>query len=314
MTNNNLIVIRGAAYNDIKKALKQWIDLYTEDLQDGLIFKLYKNGHGKYIIKADERLDNERFYYLINYLNYPEGIDYKIDIQGYTIGKDENNLKGKNLLIYISPTNKDGDNVFVTTSENENFKVDFGGRITKAGERKNFGLPTDLKFENPELLKINKKKNSEKKEDITQTDPGKSFKLIFFIAIGLLIMSFIISFFDKQGFIKFNFFLGMGLAIWFFSDYEMLRSNKYYIYCLMIAIIFLGYSMVIKQHLNINLQLVDLGAFYPLTLLLIQKPARFIYKFLLNREPVIEKPPATFWDAVYMIVLFLAFAVLQFLF
>lgn len=152
MINENLIIIKGGEYNDIKKALKQWVDLYSSDLQNGLTFQLYKNGHGNHIIQADKRLDNERFYYLINYLNYPEEIEYNIDIEGFTIGKEDNQLQGKILLVYISPTDKEYDNVYVTTSENKNFKIDFGGKITETSENRGLNYPIDFKLGNSETI------------------------------------------------------------------------------------------------------------------------------------------------------------------
>lgn len=80
MLQNNLILINGGAYTEVKKALKKWIDLYSDQLENDLDFQLYKNGNGNHVIKVDDKLNNESFFYLVNYLNYPEGIDYKVDI------------------------------------------------------------------------------------------------------------------------------------------------------------------------------------------------------------------------------------------
>jgi hypothetical protein len=159
---NNFIQIKNGHYNDIKKALRQWIDLYSNDLPDDFAFKLYKHGQDCHIIKTDERLNNELFYYLINYLNYPENIEYNINIEGFTTGKEDNILKNKKLLIYISPTDEDYDNVFVTTNDGKNYKVDFGGKITEANEMHSFKQPADLILEKPEILRVNKKEYSEK--------------------------------------------------------------------------------------------------------------------------------------------------------
>merc|ERR1711991_412988 len=106
------------------------------------------------LIKADNKLDNERFFYLINYLKYPENIQYDATVEGFTKGGSENVLKNKNLLVYISPTDNEYDNVLIATSENENFKVDFGGRIIKTAENKQYKLPTDLNLEFPETIKV----------------------------------------------------------------------------------------------------------------------------------------------------------------
>ncbi len=313
LTIDNLIVIKGGAYNDITKALRKWIELYSKDLQDGLTFQLFKSGCGKHIIQVDKRLDNERFYYLINYLNYPEGIEYKINIEGFTRGKEENKLKDKNLLVYISPTDKDYDNVFVTTSGNETFKVDFGGKITETQESKTFNMPTDLTFEKPDLLIVNKKESIKKKNIPDKSSIEKRFKWISLVALCLTLISLVVSIYDPHAFVKFTFFLGIGIGVWFFGDYKMLQLDKYYIYGLLISTGFLGYAIFVKQELNFNVGIVDLGALYPLTLLVIQKPTRLIYKYFLNREPVVDRPPPTFWDGVYILILFLGFTVLPFI-
>lgn len=74
MTDCNFIIIEGGAFVDIKKALRQWIDLYSESIDKECSLELYNNGFGKHIVKVDNRIDNERFCYLLNYLKYPENI------------------------------------------------------------------------------------------------------------------------------------------------------------------------------------------------------------------------------------------------
>ena len=146
---DNLIFINGGAYANIKKALRQWMTTYSDDLPDDLTFEIYKNARGKHIIKADERLNNWLFYFLINYLNYHEVIEHKVEIEGFTTGKDNDVLKDKKLIVYISPDDKDGDNVYVTTTENNNYKVDFGGKITEADENKPYYLPSNQTSRKP---------------------------------------------------------------------------------------------------------------------------------------------------------------------
>ncbi|MGQ3677993.1 hypothetical protein [Tenacibaculum discolor] len=311
VTTENLIIISGGAYNDIKKALRQWINLYSKDLQDDFTFQIFKNGRGNHIIQADKRLDNEQFFYLVNYLNYPENIEYKIDVEGYTKGKDKHQLRDKDLLVYISQTDREYDNVFVTTSDNENFKVDFGGKITETRDKRIFKYPTDLLLENPETLKNNRKEIQQKDEKINENGIDKRFKILALIVVSLTLIGIIINQIDSVIFLKFSFFLGLGIGIWFFSDYKMLQSDRHYLYSLGIAI---GYFLLIlTKNGEFNKNVLDYGALYPLTLLVIQKPTRLIYKALLNREPIIDRPPPTFWDGVYMIVLFLGFGVLPFI-
>jgi hypothetical protein len=180
MTLFNLIVIEGGYYNDIKKALEQWINL-TDALLNELTFKLYKNGSCKYLIQTDERLSNEHFYSLVNYLNYPEDIEYKIDIKGFTIGTDNNILKNKKLLVFIPPTDVEFDNIYVVTSENENYQIDFNGKIKKSRERQIYRQPTGLTFGNPAILKVQKKR-----EYLTEKQKNKILKIILFFIFVLL--------------------------------------------------------------------------------------------------------------------------------
>lgn len=311
VTTDNLIIIKGGAYNDIKKVLLQWIELYSKDLDDGFSFKLYKNGRGSHIVQADQRLDNEKFYYLINYLNYPEDIQYRIDIEGFTIGKENNKLKDKQLLVYISPTEQEFDNVFVTTSENENFKVDFGGKITDTREKKTFRIPTELNLEHPETIKVNHKINSQKKDTLNEANRDKRFKVLSLITVSLLVIGIIINQIDTHVFVKYSLFLGMGIGLWFFADYKLLQSDKYYIYCLVIATCYL--IVVMSFVGGFNKKILDYGALYPIAVLLIQKPTRLLYKLFFNREPVVDRPPPSFWDALYMGILFFGFAALPFI-
>lgn len=308
---DNLILINGGAYNDIKKALRQWIDLYSKDLSDGLTFQIFKNGRGNHIIQADKRLDNDKFFYLVNYLNYPENTEYKIDIEGYTTGKDKNQLEGKRLLVYISKTDKGYDNVFVTTSENQNFKVDFGGKITETRENKIFNYPTDLLLEYPETIKINRKTIVQKEDEINEKKLEKRFKLLSIITFSLTIIGLTINLFDPELFRKISFFLGMGIGAWFFGDYKMLQSDKLYLYCLGLAT---GYFLfILALNGEFNKGILDFGALYPITLLMVQKPTRLLYKTIFNREPEVDRPPKSYWDIPYMMILFLALAALPFI-
>lgn len=299
---DNLILIKGGSYNDIKKALRQWIDLYSTDLQVGLTFHIFKNGHGKHFIQADIRLDNERFFYLVNYLKYPEDIEYKIEIEGYTTGKGNNQLSGKDLLVYNSSSEKEYDKVFITTSENENFKMDLGGKIKETSHKRKFNFPTDLIIENPETIMINQKEIEHKADKINEKSINKRFKVLSIITLSLTLIGIIIHQIDPQNFREFSNFLGMGIGLWFFGDYKMLQSNKHYLYSLVIA---LGYFLHILTANGEFNKIILVGPLSPLTLLIVQKPARLFYKALLNREPVFDRPPPTFWDGIYIMVLFL---------
>ena len=313
MTIDNLIIITGGAYNDLKKALRQWIDLYSADLQNDLTFELYKHGRGHHIIKADDRLDNERFYYLVNYLNYPEGLDYKIDIEGVTTAKEQNELQNQKILVYIPPNDSDKDNVFVVTSNNETFKIDFGGKIAKVSGHKTYTYPDIPQLLSPEIIRVYKKQAADDKKEKLKDNPEKRFRTISLVALCATIISLFTLFNDNQTFFKATFLLGIGLGVWFLIDYKMLQVDKYYLYCLFIATAFLVYGILIKMHFsNDSINLLDLGSLFSMSLLIVQKPLRLIYKKIFKREPVVDRPSPTFWDFVYTLLLFVAFLGLPF--
>ncbi|MGL4629843.1 MAG: hypothetical protein ACRCVT_01460 [Leadbetterella sp.] len=104
-----------------------------------------------------------------------------------------------------------------------------------------------------------------------------------------------------------------GLGLWFFTDYKMLQSDKYYIYGLIISVVFLSYCILVKNELNrTSIDFVNLGAFYPLTVLITQWPIRKIYLAIFKREPKVDKK-GQFADFVYTCILFFGFAVLPLL-
>ena len=129
---NNLILIKGDTYSQIKRLLQQWAELYANDIS----FEFYRLKDDSFAIKADDKLDNDRFNCLINYFDYPENDDYELDIKGYTTALNINglcdveDLRGKKLMIYLSEEDTEFDNVYAVTESNENYKIDFIGTIT----------------------------------------------------------------------------------------------------------------------------------------------------------------------------------------
>lgn len=288
MTIDNIIFINGGTYNNIKKALRQWMKAYSDNLPDDLIFELYKNGRGKHIIKADERLDNWLFYFLINYLNYPEGIEHKVDIEGFKTGKNDDVLKNEKLLVYISPYDEDGDNVYVTTSSNKNYKIDFAVKISQANETKPYRLPVSYKIENPDIIKINKREISKKREQKSKKTAEKQFKIITLLIATVFIINLIIQnipnemdFFKEKAWV-----ILFGVGIWFLMDHEMLGSDSFFFKSLLIAFGVLCYGYFIcKYYKQPYIHIILACSFYPLMVLAVQWPTRKTYKAIYKCEP-----------------------------
>jgi hypothetical protein len=307
VTVDNLIVITGGAYKDIKKALKQWVDLYSKDLENGLTFQIFKNGIGNHIIQADKRLDNERFYYLINYLKYPEGIEYKIDIEGFTTGKEKNQLIGKPLLVYISPSDKEFDNIFVTTSENENFKVDFGGRITEVRDNKLYIFPNNLTLSVSENIIVQNNKDLNTQSESSTDKLEKRFKIISVIIFSAFALTFFL-FKAENNFLTINYTIAFAVWGWLTFDYKILQIDKLYYSSvgLGLAILFYGYLLKNEYSSEDNYRLILMGTTMPIFFLTLQRPLRFAFKKTMKREPKVKKPAPSFADFVYILILLLS--------
>ena len=309
------ILIKGGSHSDVKKALQQWIDLYSESISDSLRFELYKNGKGNHVIKADPKLDNERFYYLVNYIKYPERIKYNVDVEGVTKGENSSNLNGKNLLIYIPKNDSEYDNVYAVTEENEHYKIDFGGKVKSVSDTKVF---TPLKInalESPQILKVSTNKTKLKTTESSNLKIEKRFRLISIIAIAIAALNLLIPVFttDIEVFEKTTLFVGIGFGVWFLSDYIMLRVAPYYFKSLLIAIGYLGYGHYLCNYYRPEISdTIEATSLFPLSLLLVQWPTRKIYKAIFNREPEVEKH-GKFADLVYSMILFFGLALLPYL-
>jgi hypothetical protein len=321
MTFDNLIIVKGGSYSDVKKALKQWIFEYHKDLNDDFKFKVFKNGRGNHVIQADDRLDNCRFNYLINYLQYPIDIEYKVSVIGFTVANDpeiyNQELLGKRIQVYIPEDDTEYDVVYIVSEYNQVYKVDFGGKTTKLdykGEYQNISPDLNL-LADPEVVftEIKEIKEQEKGESIKSIE--KRFKIISLIALTFGALSSITIFLNPKLFVDLNFFLSIAIGAWLFGDYKLLQIDKFYLYSFLLATGLFLYGLLIKNYIFPNsADYVKIGFLYPITILVIQKPARLLFKLLLKREPVIDKPPPTFWDGVYTIILFIAFAILPLIF
>jgi len=322
MNKDNLIVIKGGSHSDIKKALQQWIELYSDDLETDIKFELYKTGQESHLIVADKRLNNEKFNFLVNYLRYPEDIEYKISIEGYTTAKKEKlypeNIQNKRLLIYISESDKEFDNVFVTTEDNETYKVDFGGKITRIIESKTFKIP-DIDFDSlsrPEKITFNKTEIEDLKKKKSIRDVEKRFKIILSLIIALTIINALSLFVIENFYIDTvtSFLLSFGIGGWLLGDYEILQIKKYYNFSFLIAIGIFCYGILIRHLIPFDNYISNFGFLFPLALLIIQKPLRLVYIRKFNKEPIVEKEAPIFWDGIYSSILFILTIAIIFVF
>jgi hypothetical protein len=305
MQYENLILIRGGNYLDVKKALEDWLSNYQDSFQHQFIFELFKLDDRLFAIQVDRRLDNDRFYYLVNFLQYPFDITYTVQVEGFTIEKDVSELEGEELLIYISEDDTDYDCVYVTTSQNEHYKIDFGGRVTETEETKSYYHPENLNLQNPEIFKTEKVTsdhiNGKPVDEISKLPK----RLIICSALSALLLGlnhFIMS--SGRDFFAVVFFITAGIAGWLFFDYKLLQRPRLYLGGLILSFAVLLYGAYLSNNFTFTeSKIALLGSFFPMVLLLTQLPARWIFKRIMKREPIVDKPAPSLADFIYMATL-----------
>ncbi len=309
MTDRNFIIIEGGAFTDIKKALKQWIDLYSDSLDIEYYLSLYQTAFGNYLIQVDDQIDNERFCYLVNYLKYPENVTYNVKISGYLTVSDDRIFpkvkSGSRIQIFIPDFDRDYDNVYAVTSDNETYKFDFSGKTSEVELISKY-QDAEIDFsslENPDILKVSK--NRIKLDKPNPGVIGKRFNIISIIILILFGLSYLLI---RQGnnFVLFNFAIGFGVAFWFFWDYKMLQLNSFYLKSLLIGLLIGLYGYYLHQYFGShNKNMIINSTILPVFFLVTQRVYRFIFKFLMKREPIVDKPAPSFADGVYMSALFI---------
>jgi hypothetical protein len=129
---------------------------------------------------------------------------------------------------------------------------------------------------------------------------AKRFKIISLVWLGLLMISVVFYFVEINIYYFFTWFLGMLPYVWFLHDDKLLQSNKHYIYCLLTTIAFGVYCLFIAPETDLVVSVL-----FPLSLLVVQKPTRLIYKSLFKREPIYRGN--TWGDFVYTAILIATF-------
>ncbi len=310
MQSDNQIVLKGATYNELKQALNQWINLYEEDLNDDIKFKLIKIHSDEFVLKVDDSLDNERFFFLINYLKYPEDIKYKVDVIGYTIGKDKNLFEANKLLVYIPENDDEYDNVYVVMEDNSTFKVGFNGAISEQPRQKSYTAYEQIEYFNSEIIKVNKNEIKKTKTKEYKQNLNNRFQTIIKIILSVFVLGIITSYFYRDLLEKFIFFFGYGLCCWFFVDYKMLQINRCFNINFFISIVFLGIMLLTGYVSFEKTNLLLMGVMSPTLFLIVQKIARLTFIQILKREPIPEKPSPSVADFIYTMVLIISFALM----
>lgn len=299
----NTIYITGGTYALLIKALEQWIEAYTDVLNPDFIFQINPVSNNKHIIIADKRLDNELFFFLVNYIKFPANIEYNISLKAYAILKSH--FTGKQAMIYIDENNKESDNVNAVTTDNEILKFDFGGKSKQINNSDVIFTLPDFQLSDSKHSKIIKPKEKKNYKTNDNTESSASLQINIIIAICVIILIGT-ALFSHKNFFFYNALVFFGYGLLLFNLYKLLQHPKAYKKALIFsaAIAIYGIILLLTSHTDEKEKdIIFYLSLSPVIFLLYQKPIRLKFIALYGKEPIIERLNKDS-DFIYGLVLF----------
>ena len=157
--NDKLIVVSNATYDDIKKALTQFCNIYNKD-DFAALPRLWHLSNNSFAVTFPYDTDFATYCFAVNFLKYPINIKWHSEVRAWATTKpgddwitDKN--VNKSVMLYLADDDKEYDNVFLTTSDNIGYKLGFA-----AGEEKQL-LGTPKKIYEAPMLNISSLTNQE---------------------------------------------------------------------------------------------------------------------------------------------------------
>ena len=310
MTQNSFITIQDCLLSQVKQAVKQWIDKYQDSLYKDFQITLYQHDTDKYVLIPDQKIDNQLFNFLVNYLHYPDNINYNPKISGFTIVKDTTifpkDIFNYEIEIFIPKNDNEYDNVYAITQYNNAYKIDFGGKTTKVDIKREYFKP-DLDFTVLNNLQTYKVKPHDPIGEaiLLRSKLIKRLKIISLI-IPLLLMLCHLTVGKSSTFIFLNSVICFGICYWVIVDYKMLQWLRTYMFSLLIAIFVLIYSFILAGNFPKESGFLKAASIIPTFVLVIQLPLRLGFKKIFKREPIVDRPAPSTADFFYSIILIIS--------
>jgi len=312
----NQLFIEKASGQKIMKALYQWIDLYNEILIEGTQFKVYSLKNNYTVIDIVGEITNELFFFLVNYLKYPENINYSIEINAFTQIESKDfpkDLMSKQIKIFISKYDEDYDNVYGILETGETYKIDFGGNVTKVKNENNFNYKKTEYSSSPfKVINCHNTKIKKVKNEINNDNFNLRFKRISTISlIVILCFSFILK--DNTNyFIVLSQFVAFGTFFWITIEGKHLQYKEPYLKLLGVTILITIWGYYFNETLidNFWLKASKLSLCY----LIVYRILRYIYIIKFKDEPEVDKNADKTRDQIFNFVLLMSSVIMGMLF
>ncbi|MEZ4912400.1 MAG: hypothetical protein R2774_16240 [Saprospiraceae bacterium] len=306
---NDNIFLEGYNISQIEALLKKWILKYKEDLEGNIEFKIFENKSNKFMISINGNISNFHFYFLVNYLSNPNKNVNPNTIVGYCIGKNSNILKNVTHLVYTSANDSEGDNVYCVTSNNENFKIDFGGKVIPIKDNLSY-----YAIDSSSYVLLRKIYNVEKVISqynnkgglLKQATIHKRAKIVFIVFSSVLLLSVILLLigFDLLFLNKLITLVSGLFSLWLYIDEKILQQQFNIRMSFLLGIIgfivnILIYSITIQNKMSF----LFLIGHTTLVFIPFQIVLRKTYLKLFRKEPIIVGIAGNFPEFVYSTIL-----------
>ena len=188
---NNLIVIKGDAYDEIKLLLQDLhrLPLYECGLQKNIDIELYKLTDDLLAIRANRRLGGTFFSILLYYLDDPENKKHNAKVRGYITGLSSNELKDKKLMMYVS---KHGakHSVFAISECGKQYRIGATGKATRVDFQIAIYQNPDINLTDiqPEIIPVIHLKEPRKLSKEGRTKIEKIDRKIYYLVVLLILL------------------------------------------------------------------------------------------------------------------------------
>jgi hypothetical protein len=129
ISNDKLVVVSKIVYEDIKKAITSFCNMYNQEDWAALP-RLIKTDDDKFAVIFPYDIDFEMFCYFVNYMAYPEGLNISPEIIAWTTANAHDNwiapqAANKKVMLFLPDNDTWGDFVLMTTADNVGYKLGF---------------------------------------------------------------------------------------------------------------------------------------------------------------------------------------------
>jgi hypothetical protein len=237
------IVIKDCTKDELKTMLNDWLVMYVDDLKSKMTFGIAEVSPGTLALKVDKGIDDTRFFYMVNYFSAPFDFDRTFDAEGYTVGTKHKKLLGKSMYVFINTDDREYDNVWMTTEDDETYKFDFGGKLKKMPPAGNYKTcPTAGLSPACEQINVGKKELLEeaarRREEQSRRSAAKRFKVVSKLLFVLIPAAHLINrFFPYMENELLTMLSSLAITGWFLMDHRIFYSPRQTSICVLLALL-----------------------------------------------------------------------------